>query len=319
SNAFVNILIAKFKTVPVADQKLDMVMPRYYLRKNSKELAWSFCNLIRVTLRDNGHLDTASLAMLIRAIPWHNMDGPKVKFERRIQLHYLCSPKTCTFKQSRDKESFIPSKPGSLNHVPRAIQRAVVHCFKNDIAKVDVLERTRRGLNQNANESVHQRLYIITPKEKFIRKARLEWCASYVATEHNFGRLGASLLPAIGDMSEADIARLKHLDDECMRTVLRPPRKDKMRLNEKSNSYSYGFGFEDVDSPPNSASQEANAEADPPVDQNANTEGSGEADADFDFDINVNDDDTDEQDNITAVCYDNIDNLTDNENEDLAE
>ena len=69
SNAFVNILIAKFKTVPVADRKLDMVMPRYYLRKNSKELAWSYCNLIRVTLRDNGHLDTASLAMLICAIP----------------------------------------------------------------------------------------------------------------------------------------------------------------------------------------------------------------------------------------------------------
>ena len=63
------------------------------------------------------------------------------------------------------------------------------------------------------------------------------------------------------------------------------------------------------------------------MDQNANTEASGEADADFDMDINVHDDNKDEQDNnIPAVCYDFIDNLTDSEgefnaseNEDLAE
>ena len=233
---------------------------KHPLSSSADILSHRFSNLIVNTIRSLKGSDEPvdTICNAIKAIPYHYMDGPELDYAKREELHSRCNPLWCSYSQCsvKDRKEFVPkNKRGQVVESTftqiDTVQEAIIEAFEAQ-ANADKISKCFRDLNQNLNESVHARLFRLTSKAKKYKISRYRFAAQRVAIENNFGKLGASLLPAIGEISIAEIKELTKLDAkmEFSSRLVKGPRK---WLVDNELDYSYGGMFEEdsiVDIPP---------------------------------------------------------------------
>ena len=193
---------------------------KHPLSSSADILSHRFSNLIVHTIRTLKGSDDPlnTICDAIKAIPYHYMDGPELDYAKREELHSRCNHLWCSYVQCsvEDRKEFVPkNKKGQVVESTftqiDSVQEAIIEAFEAQANK-DKISKCFRDLNQNLNESVHARLFRITSKAKKYKISRYRFAAQRVAIENNFGKLCASLLPAIGEISSAEIKEITKLD-----------------------------------------------------------------------------------------------------------
>lgn len=104
--------------------------------------------------------------------------------------HSLCPPgeQSWCFYQSAISEGRIPAAHKDHIHTPLndTVIKHLLPIYKR-LSKEDLLERCVNCNTQNANESLHSRIWRIRPKELFFSKDRMEIAVAIAVGEYNFG------------------------------------------------------------------------------------------------------------------------------------
>ena len=108
----------------------------------------------------------------------------------------------------RDTQGNI--KDGEL-HCSVTVEDKVIEKFKN-LSELTIMDRCHYFLNTNVNESIHSRLYQFIDKTKHYSFPHIMFASEITFMIHNFGHLGASILPTLGLISEKEIRALKNQD-----------------------------------------------------------------------------------------------------------
>ena len=233
-----------------------------------------FANLIFIILKKLVHqykdLDKDELAEIMQgavmAIPLHHCDHFDATYEDRLVYHCFCTADFCKFMEETEegKKDYKPKKIGEfyvqeqnkkLENCSDAMMK-IIKCFEG-FAKLDVMKKLTRWLSQNTNESIHNRLFHIINKTKFVHFNHVFFAASLTAVIHNNGYESAigNFHSHMGVYYEEEQRHLKQLDKSRKRhsEKRQQDHKKKSRYQGKPPlipsevNYCAGFGFEDYD------------------------------------------------------------------------
>ena len=104
----------------------------------------------------------------------------------------------------------------------------LVYC---DLTATDFLERCIKQRTQNANESLHSKLWLKCPKVKHCSLARVKFATADTCLKHNLGQCKGNLL-----------ANLNFLTDDAVENLQKLDRQSKSALPYKRRSRSVGGG-----------------------------------------------------------------------------
>ena len=116
-------------------------------------------------------------------------------------------------------------------------------CFKHlcgvfhTIAKKELMMRCKTLRTQNANESLHSRIFNIIHKMKFHGASRFQFGCQQVLLNHNFGLFNSSFLHCIGMMGESAKKDLAVLDTDSKRQSMRVWADPKQRASQGHASH----------------------------------------------------------------------------------
>ena len=116
-------------------------------------------------------------------------------------------------------------------------------CFKHlcgvfhTLAKRDLMSRCRTHPTQNANESLHSRIFNIIHKMKYHGEPRFKFGCQQVLLNHNFGLFNSSFLHCIGMMGESAKKDLAVLDTDSKRQSMRVWADPKQRASQGHASH----------------------------------------------------------------------------------
>ena len=110
-------------------------------------------------------------------------------------------------------------KPEHLKHILQVY---------TDLTSAELLQRCLKRTTQNANESLHSKLWLKCLKIKHAGLRRVRFAASVTVLEHNFGSARGSLLAALGLLHEASVAGMKRKD----KTPVKPSARKKRRRDD---------------------------------------------------------------------------------------
>jgi hypothetical protein len=123
-----------------------------------------------------------------------------------------------------------------LGKMPQDLLKGIMEVYL-DLTSDELLKRCLRKRTQNANESLHSKIWLRCSKGKFASAARVLFIARGTVLDHNLGYLHGSLLRALGHESE-DLKTVLTQEDKEVCAPLRKPKR--RRLDTPSTSYAAG-------------------------------------------------------------------------------
>lgn len=120
-----------------------------------------------------------------------------------------------------------------------AEQRKHVFGVYMDLTTNDLLSRCFQKRTQNANESLHSKLWLKCLKVKDAKLDRVQFNAQVTAVQHNFGEERGCLLARLGLLTDASVENLRKRDSS--RTPSKKPSK-RRRKSEPGASSDYAPG-----------------------------------------------------------------------------
>ena len=100
-----------------------------------------------------------------------------------------------------------------------------------DLTTTDLLQRCIKQQTQNANESLHSKLWLKCPKVEHCSLARVKFAAADTCLKHNFGQCKGNLL-----------AHLKLLTDDAVENLRKLDCQSKSALHHRRHSHSVDGG-----------------------------------------------------------------------------
>ena len=142
--------------------------------------------------------------------------------------HHLCPASAdswCFYRRAefnpdepRRKHS---EKPGYFTKIPKKNRIHIANVY-DDLTSRDLLSKCLKGRTQNANESLHSKVWQKVAKHKFAGKRRVNYTLQMVALEHNLGFHDSYFLGHLGfGMSPSKSSNLVIQDKECARSFRR--------------------------------------------------------------------------------------------------
>ena len=154
----------------------------------------------------------------VMSVLYHECDHPQTSLEQREWYHRYCDD-GCGYKQwvsdGKSGDSYKKThykdaqdnlhewKHGIFAGIDTAYPSAFVQMVVifDNLGRRELMERCRSLRTQNANESIHSKLFYILLKIKDHGSPRFKFGCQQVALDHNFGPLKASLLNCLGTMT----------------------------------------------------------------------------------------------------------------------
>ena len=159
---------------------------------------WLFVLQKAVKVTKNGRTprDIAYMSRCLKAIGRHYCDHKDASFDDRVnKFHLLCTQEFCKFKQlpleeqrryqCKDHEFYVKEEDQAGNTITE-IMDAIIQKF-DDLANEEKMARCTRLLNQNINESLHNRTFGIIRKEKNFGYWHINFAANLAAHIQNDG------------------------------------------------------------------------------------------------------------------------------------
>ncbi|KAK4290786.1 hypothetical protein Pmani_036345 [Petrolisthes manimaculis] len=164
--------------------------------------------------------------------------------------HNYCPPginSWCFFRRGEaDKTKFCrkhSTKPGYFSKIPSEHRGAILKVY-TDLTNEELLKRCMKGRTQNANESLHSKLWMKVAKHKFAGISRVNFISQVVILEHNFGFEAAYFPQHLGFKTTAcKSANLQFLQKESIRssTPKQTVRHQRKKSGNSSDYISGGF------------------------------------------------------------------------------
>lgn len=136
-----------------------------------------------------------------------------------------------------EEPSSHDTRKNTARNIPKELIGHIRQVFK-DMSDPELLKRCLPGWTQNANESIHSRLWMKCPKVKFFGLKRVTFAAEVTTLEHNFGYERSNLLTSLFGTSSEIRRSLKSLDKE--RSKSQKPKNRRKKKKEKSEDYEGG-------------------------------------------------------------------------------
>ena len=196
----------------------------------------------------------------IMAIPRHYCDYPQATKEERKEMHVLCNPDWCKYQSDPENykvdkaNCFYIKEINMMNEPCNDAMISIVQCF-DKFAERSVMERLTKWLNQNTNESIHNRLFHIISKTKYFEFNHVNFAAYLTAVIHNVGyETGLGKLHSfMGVYYDKEKEHYQSLDNKRKEHSLKKHQEAKQKsrygnkppLKSEEIHYSAGFAFED--------------------------------------------------------------------------
>ena len=231
-------------------------------------VCFAVSQLYRLAVYDNTEAGPRAQSKAVKAVLWHELDRPDSTKEERDRYHEYCCPSWCPYKKwvtdGQPGESFvrlftkdsqgksIPWKGGYYARLdvdyPDAFQ-GVADIF-DTVGSLTLMNRCKKKVTQNLNESVHSKLWRKVLKYKFHRYGRYRFACVMVMMEHNFGRDKGSLLHCLASMTKPAQSDLRYKDKESINVASRKhnvvPGGARTKHRTKSSSKGYDAGMEEI-------------------------------------------------------------------------
>ena len=208
--AIYGVLKEQYKLAHKADGS-GITFKKVFKKEECKTYSIRFANLwyfiLQKAVHANNHGNSPEnityMSQSLKAIGRHYCDHKDASLDDRLNnYHILCSADFCKFKQKtaeeqatyqcKDHEFYVKQEDDKGNTITECMD-AIVKKF-DELASEEKMARCTRLLNQNANESIHNRTFGIVRKEKNFSYHHIVFAANLAAHlqndghEHTMGR-----------------------------------------------------------------------------------------------------------------------------------
>ena len=200
----------------------------------------------------------------IRAIPRHYSDHRDATPEQRHKYHEYCDQSFCDYVRTPESErvKYLPKKDGEFYIAewddqgnPITKQMDIIWDKFDQLGSYDTCSRCCRFLNQNINESLHNRCFRMISKIKSYQKNHIIFAAHMTMNIHNYGyrrtlgrwhvHLGSYTPDEEALFAQRDKTRLENSSEEQQKRKKKSFFKNKDPLKDEEVRYCPGYMFED--------------------------------------------------------------------------
>lgn len=202
-------------------------------RKQYNDFPLKFSGLYRLEVKKNIPHGAKKMSDAVNGIFWHHCDFAFATAADREKFHKFCTVEFCPYLQHKNSGTdrpYVPQKPGRFGNfigVWAKDARVGIQEIFEDLGHEELMGRSMRMLTQNANESLHGKVFSRCSKNFKHKMDRIDFSCMSTMLEHNHGKDAGSIQDLLMPPTKAGKRTTKAEADNCLRSAKQKSKKRK--------------------------------------------------------------------------------------------